>query len=271
MVPDGLYGSGLDEGESDEWIRGMHQWQNVSCLDESVGHFNKTDAPWCRPAGSFDRFCRNRDYIVQKYGGNAIIGYLYHLQSTGAGPELDKPGPAKWAWPTLNYFMAQLTATQHHVVFNTYPTPSLEPAFQFQTRYSRLLWAPDIKLVPLETVNKTLTLKSPGQLWWQPLVYRRDTATGYDLIVHLVRIPPTEKWDVDWVDEPKPLADLQLTADVGKARLASALACRPYQFEEPQQTVEQTLTPDARTGKVTVAVPPFHYHTMVVFRFAKGK
>lgn len=270
MVPDGLYGSGLDEGESDEWIRGMHQWQNVSCLDESVGHFNKTDAPWCRPAGSFERFCRNRDYIVQKYGGNAIIGYLYHLQSTGAGPDLDKPGPAKWAWPTLNYFMAQLTATQHHVVFNTYPTPSLEPAFQFQTRYSRLLWAPDIKQVPVETVNKTLTLKSPENLWWQPLVYRRDTATGYDLIVHLVRIPPTEKWDVDWVDEPKPLADLQLTADVGKARLASALACRPYQFEEPQQTVEQTLRPDARTGKVTVAVPPFRYHTMVVFRFAKG-
>jgi hypothetical protein len=74
-----------------------------------VGHFNRTDAPWCRPAVSFERFCRNRDYIVQKYGGNAIIGYLYHLQSTAAGPELDKPGPAKWAWPTLNYFMAQVS------------------------------------------------------------------------------------------------------------------------------------------------------------------
>jgi hypothetical protein len=122
----------------------------------------------------------------------------------------------------------------------------------------------------VETVNRTLTLKSPENLWWQPLVYRRDTATGYDLIVHLVRIPPTEKWDVDWVDEPAPLTGLQLTADVGAAKLESALACRPYQFEEPQQTVEQTLTPDARAGKVTVAVPPFRYHTMVVFRSAKG-
>jgi hypothetical protein len=85
-----------------------------------------------------------------------------------------------------------------------------------------------------------------------------------------VRIPPTEKWDVDWVDEPAPLTDLQLTADVGDAKLESALACRPYHFEEVQQTVEQSLTPDARTGKVTVTVPPFRYHTMLVFRVAKG-
>jgi hypothetical protein len=69
---------------------------------------------------------------------------------------------------------------------------------------------------------------------------------------------------VDWVDEPAPLSGLRLTADVGEANLASALACRPYQFEEPQQTVEQTLTPNVRTGKVTVTVPPFRYYTMLV-------
>jgi hypothetical protein len=262
--PMAILGSGLAEGESDEWVRGLHQWRNVSCLDESVGHFGKSDAPYCRPAANFEHLCRNRDYIVQKYGGNAIIGYLYHLQSTSASPDLDKPGPAKWAWPTLNYFVAQITATQHHIVFNVWPTPSLEPAFQFQTRYSRFLWAPDIRLVP--AADTLVGLASPEQVWWQPLVYRRDTAVGYDLIVHLVRMPPTEKWDVDWVDEPAPLTGVRLTADLGAARLRTAYALRPFQFEEEQQVVAQPLSPSPDTGKCAVIVPPFRYHTMVVLR-----
>jgi hypothetical protein len=229
-----------------------------------VGHFGKSDAPYCRPALNLEHLCRNRDYIVQKYGGSVILGYLYHLQSTSTSPELDKPGPAKWAWPTLNYFMAQITATQHHVVFNVWPTPSLEPAFQFQTRYSRFIWAPDIKLVP--EADKLVTVTSPEEVWWQPLVYRRDTPNGWDLIVHLLRIPPTEKWDVDWVDEPAPLTGVCLTADVGADRLRTACALRPYHFEEEQQVVAQRLAPDANTGRCTVALPPFRYHTMVVLR-----
>jgi hypothetical protein len=244
----------------------MHDWKNVSCLDESVGQFNKGDAPWCYPAGQFERLCRNRDYIVQKYGGNAIIGYLYHLQSTQASPALDKPGPAKWGWPALNYFMAQITATQHHVVFNTWPTPSLEPALQFQTRYSRYLWAPDIKLVP--DAEKTVSVTSPEATWWKPLVYRRNTAEGHDLIVHLVRIPPFGKWDTDWVDEPAPLAGVTIKAEVGAATLQTAQACRPYHFEEPQQTVQTILEARIRDGRAEVSVPAFRYHAMVVFRFA---
>jgi hypothetical protein len=263
-----MLGSGLGEGESDIWIRGMHDWKNVSCLDESVGQFNKGDSPWCYPAGQFERLCKNRDYIVQQYGGNAIIGYLYHLQSTQASPDQDKPGPAKWGWPALNYFMAQTTATQHHVVFNTWPTPSLEPAFQFQTRYSRLLWAPDIKLVP--DAERTVTVTSPQELWWKRLVYRRHTAEGHDLIVHLVRIPPFEKWDTDWVDEPAPLTGVTIAADLGGAKLKTAQACRPHHFEEPQQTVQTILEARIRDGRAAVTVPAFRYHTMVVFRFARS-
>jgi hypothetical protein len=47
-------------------------------------------------------------------------------------------------------------------VFNTYPTPSLEPAFQFQTRYSRLLWAPDIKLAWIPTRRFRANTFRPG-------------------------------------------------------------------------------------------------------------
>ena len=259
-----LLGSGLDEGESDSWIRGMHNWKNVSCLDESRGQFSKGDAAYYRPAGHLEHLCTNRDYIVQKYGGNAIIGYLSFALSTARSPALDKPGPAKWGWPTLNYYMSQITATQHRIVFNVWPTPSLEPSFQFQTRYSRFLWAPDIKLV--KEPENTTAVKSNQDIWWKEFVYRRDTADGYDLIIHLVRKPPYEKWDTDWVDEPVPLTGVQVTADIGSGRIQSAYALGPYHFEEEQQVVESKLTPEVSAGKATVKLPPFRYHTMVVFR-----
>jgi len=259
-----LQGSGVAEEESDEWIREMHNCKNVAGLDESRGQFSKGDAAYCRPAGHLEHLCRNRDYIVQKYGGNAIIGYLSFALSTASSPDFDKPGLSKWGWPTLNYFMSQITATQHHVVFNVWTTPSLEPSFQFQTRYSRFLWAPDIKLVT--EPEKTVAVKSKEDVWWNELVYRRDTADGYDLIIHLVRKPPYEKWDTDWVDEPVPLTGVRVTVDVGRGKVQDAYALRPYHFEEEQQTVENRLTPAVSGGKATVEVPPFRYHTMVVLR-----
>jgi hypothetical protein len=144
------------------------------------------------------------------------------------------------------------------------PSPSLEPSFQFQTRYSRFLWAPDIKLVP--NAAKTIGVKTPEEVWWKPLVYRRDTKDGYDLIVHLVRIPPTERWDLNWVDEPAPLEGVEVSADIGHGAVSAAYACRPYQFEEPQQVVQQALKTSTSAGKVTVAVPPFRYYTMAIVR-----
>jgi hypothetical protein len=69
------------------------------------------------------------------------------------------------------------------------------------------------------------------------------------------------------VDEPAPLAGVELVVNTGRAAVAAAYACRPYQFEEPQQVVQQTLQPKQAAGKTTVVtVPPFRYHTMVVIR-----
>jgi len=132
------------------------------------------------------------------------------------------------------------------------------------TRYSRLIWSPDIKLV--QDAEKIVAVKSPEEAWWKRLVYRRDTADGYDLIIHLVRIPPYEKWDLKWVDEPKPLTGVSITADTGTGKVRSVYAFRPYYFEEEQQAVEKKINPAASSGKVTIEIPPFKYHTMVVLR-----
>jgi len=259
-------GAGVEKGESDEWIRAMHKWKNVSTLEENTGQFREEgDSIWNYTRRQIETLCKNRDYIVQKYGGNAIIGYI----GLPISLDLDKPGYSKWGWPTLNYFMAQIISSQYHIVTFALPCglPSLEPSFQFQTRYSRFLWAPDVKLV--KDPEKTAAVKSKEEIWWKNLVYRRNTKSGYDLIIHLVRIPPTEKWDINWIDEPVSLSGVQVTADIGKGKVQQVYALRPYHFEEEQQTVEQKLNPAVSSGKVTVEIPPFRYYTMVVVRVKK--
>ena len=113
-----------------------------------------------------------------------------------------------------------------------------------------------------------VTVQSPERLWWRRLVYKRRTPDGYDLIVHLVRIPPTKDWDIHWVDEPAPLGDVRVMARLGNGRAYRVVACRPYHFEEPQQVVERTLDMAAKSGQVTGTIPAFRYHTMVVIRVA---
>jgi hypothetical protein len=119
----------------------------------------------------------------------------------GLEPEPEYPGPNRWGWPTLNYFGAQLLATQHHFAGGF--VPSMRPWIQFQTRYSRYVWAPDVKVVAAP--QKALQVLSPEEVRWKRFVYRLATDQGYELIIHLVRIPPTSKWDVDWLEEPQPL------------------------------------------------------------------
>ena len=257
-------GSGVDVGGvdvSDEWIRAITGWKNTMFLWELQGTLKKGRSLDCYPDLFLTQLLKNRDYIVQKYGSAAIVGYILM-------PVDDKdPGPTNFAWPTINYFMAVLTASQHHIT--SWARPSFDPALQFMTRYSRFLWARDIKAVPVDEMEKTMELKTPENLWWKQLVYERKTENGRDLIIHLVRIPPTEKWDLDLAEEPKPLEGAELTVDIGSAELATAHAMRPYYFEEEQQPVEKVLEPTIKDGKATVEIPPFRYHSMVVIRLKK--
>ena len=252
-----VIGSGVGDDVSDEAARVLGELKNVTCLMEQQHSLMRGDGFDRFPEKFISALLENRDYIVQKYGANAITGYI-HI------PVYEKPGRSKWGWATINWFMAQIIASQHHIV--PYSCPSLDPASQFMTRYSRFLWARDIKTVPVDEVEKTVELTTPETLWWKRLVYKRQTKGGYDLIVHLVRKPPTEKWDINWIDEPPPLAGVKLTTDIGTGQLETAQACRPYHFEEEQQPVQQVLKAKIKGGKVLVEIPPFRYNTMVVFR-----
>jgi len=257
-----VLGAGVGDDVGDEWIRAMNGGKNVTCLMEWQATLNNGgDDPSSRPKDCLNMLCENRDYIVQKYGGNVIVGYLQ-----GMPISKEKPGPARWGWSAINYFMGQIIASQYHVVL-ALEAPSLEPSFQFQTRYSRFLWAPDIKVVP--EAEKVVTVETPEELLWKQLVYRRDTKDGYDLIIHLVRIPPTERWDVNFLGEPVPLSGISIAAEMDKGVLQGAYACRPYYFEEKQQVVQEALKAEVSADKATVRIPPFRYYTMIVLHVKK--
>ena len=138
---------------------------------------------------------------------------------------------------------------------------------QFMTRYSRFIWARDIRAVPPQIAGQDVQVKSGEELWWKRLVYQRKTAAGRDVIIHLLRIPPTPTVDYAWADAPALFKGVQVTMNAPGERLQTAQACRAYHYEEPQQVVQQEMEAKTSGPKVTVSVPPFRYHTMLVLRF----
>jgi hypothetical protein len=250
-----MIGSGLAGDVNDENIRAATAWPNVMILMETGSFLQAQEGPWSKPADCLQLFCEQRDFAVQRWGVSTIIGYSFIPWKE------EEPGPAKWAWPTVNYVGAQLIATQTHHAGGF--LPSFRPTLQFMTRFSSLLWAPDIKVVPNEA--QVVEVTSPEPVWWRRLVYRRDTARGYDLIVHLVRIPPTERWDYNWVDEPVPLTGAGVSVRMDGGKLERVYGLRPYHFEEDQQPVQTQLVARGTTTGVSVEIPPFRYHSMVVF------
>lgn len=248
-------GSGGKGDVGDENIRAAAA-ANSMFLMEMQHNFSKTDAPATSPTYHLNMLIENRDLMMQKYGANMVMGYLFPWR------EPENPGANRWGWATLNYFGAQLVATQHHLAGGF--VPSMRPWLQFMTRYSRYIWAPDAKVVP--HAEEILRVSAPADVEWKQLTYKLKTADGYDLIVHLVRMPPTKKWDIDWMDEPTTLDSVAITANLGSDALRDVWAVRPYDFEEEQQTHQSQISATAKVGSVSIRVPPFRYHTMIVFR-----
>ncbi|MBI4023793.1 MAG: hypothetical protein HY360_02365 [Verrucomicrobia bacterium] len=251
-----VVGSGAKGDVGDENIRGAVDWKNVMVLSETQHTFTAKEGVETMPQSHLNWLIEERDNRVQKFGVNEVIGYVNSPLSA------EEPGPSKWAWPTMNYWGAQFIATQIHLI--TWFYPSHRPTLQFMTRYSRFIWDRDIRVV--HNAEKFVKVFSPEKIWWQKLVYQRKTADGYDLIVHMVRIPPTERWDINFMDEPADLNNVTVRLDLAKGAVNQAWALRPYYFEEPQQPVQKEIAPSASRGRVILSVPPFRYYTMIVAR-----
>ena len=245
-------GSGVKGDPLDDNIRAATNARNVMLLDEHQNFTGEIYAKLLR-----DRI-RSRDHYVQKYGASHTIGYA------NPAVDLEEPGATKWGWPAWNHAMSLLIATQSHLCSSF--VPSQRPGLQFMSRYSRFIWARDIKTVPVTDAKRMIKVSSPDKLWWPRLVYRRKVSGGYDLIVHLLRVPATKKVDYQWADEPSILKRVRVSVDVPDGNIQFADACRAYFYDEPQQVVHQSMLLEASKKRVVMTVPPFRYHTMLVIR-----
>jgi len=97
---------------------------------------------------------------------------------------VENPGANRWGWPMLNYFGAQFIASQHH--FGGGFVPSMRPWLQFMTRYSRYLWAPDVKIVPEadKIVRLGLSHVPEGREVFPFLSVRENLMTGFAAVSH---------------------------------------------------------------------------------------
>jgi hypothetical protein len=251
-------GTGHGGDTREDSIKAATAWKNVGILAET-GNVLYGRQDWvASPVEFLNYLLEQRDFAAQEWGANTMIGYS-HTPTDYSNP---KPGPTRWFWATVNYHMAQILATQIHDI-SVY-IPSYRPATQLRTRYSRFIWAPDVKAVP--DAEKRVSVKSPEEIGWKRFVYQCKTEKGFDLILHLVRRPPYEKWDVNWMDDPPPLAGVTAAVTLDRGKLEKVVALRAYDYDEEEQPTMNTVMAAVTGNQAVFTVPPFRYHSMIVVR-----
>ena len=89
--------------------------------------------------------------------------------------------------------------------------------------------------------------------------------------MHLLNTPTTEKPDWKVPDEPPAASRVEVTFKVPAGRTVDkAWALRPYQWGETEHSpVQAELRIENTAGATKVRIPPFDYHTLVVFKMKK--
>jgi hypothetical protein len=256
---------------------------NSAMLCEFRGHEDPgtTFNNWRR---CYDLYAEQRDTITQTLGSPVTAGYTWGQD--GSGDKGPKVTASRGYWVAGNHLSALYLSTQMHPCAN--PNFSLYAGTQFMCRYSGLLWGRDVKVI--KEPQNLFAVQASRPVWWEKGVYRRARAGGEDLMLHLVNVPETETVDIFRVPDPPPAtATVTLTLPAGK-RLASVYAMQmrgyqadtggaPVKYEQKDGKWIHTtgsvcrfgpsqvkLEAKQEGGKVTVQVPEFLFHTMLVFR-----
>ena len=234
----------------------------------------------------YDTYAEERDICTQPFGAPVLAGYTWGWRHG------KRDRASRYYWVASNHLSALYLATQMHTMTN--PNPGLWPGTQFMTRYSALLWRRDVKVIA--DPQRIVTVEPTRPVWWKKSVYRRPTSEGEDVLVHLVSVPETETVDIYRVQDPPPArATVALKLPAGK-RLRSVWALQtrgyvddssrggaPWKVErrnvdgKPQWVhtggsicrfgpTQGKLDAKAAGDRVSVSVPAFMFHTLVVFR-----
>lgn len=218
-----------------------------------------------------DAYLAQRDAITQRYGAPVVCGYTWPGYGFGEANQKDYEG-ARYTWTASNHLMALYLASQMHIATN--PNPAMWPGTQFMTRYSNYLWARDLRALPEATARFAVAMSRP--VWWEHYAYRRATPAGEELLLHLVNVPETETVDILRTTDPPPASGTVTVALPPGGVLKGAWALRMRDYTPGRATCRLGPSQVALVAKVdgvsaTVTVPPFPYHTLLVFRVEGGR
>ena len=256
--------SGIDV--SDEYIRELTSVYNSMFLSEIQHSFNEKSLIKERNVNFWMKhMLEQRDYIVQKYKGSIIFGYI----CIDVDPDLSKL-PRDLYWITLSYFHALTLATQHHhaILCIAPGIEAMQPFDQFMTRYSGLLWDKELIALSPKQAEETVKVDSKAKLLYKDFVYTRKYDDSDAMIIHFVRPYPLEKWDLKWTVPPSTLSDVKVSITIPEGKTPVLVkAMRPYDVHEKDEVVEQIVSFNVEGNQLTCTLPPFAYYNMLAVKF----
>jgi len=215
----------------------------------------------------YRRCVSDRDTVVQERG--CILwhgcGTLFQVPSRDTKEWLDK---YRCLWVPANHLGSIYVSTQVHPFVTTYAGNSIIPFTQFMTRYSKYLWAEDIRTI--KNPQDLFEVRTSKELWWKEIAYKRSSQNSVEYILHFIQPPARQQVIEEIVEDPLPVEDLVVSFRLPESEkpMPEIWAMRAYETGE-DKAPRQTKLKVTRTNQdsIEVRIPPFRYHTMVVLRF----
>ena len=145
---------------------------------------------------------------------------------------------------------------------------AMRPYKQMMTRYSELFWHEDIEI--MKDGYKRFVADSMREIWYDDMIYRRETPDWVQYTIHLVNTPEQEFCDDSVTADPPAADDVEVSTKLFGADKAKAWVIRPHGWLA--ETLEPTCTPVAAqtvSGETVFKIPPFRYYSLLVIKVMK--
>ena len=208
-----------------------------------------------------------RDCLRQRDWGREISDVLfagyYHPSSLKKGLSEEEYGRTRDQWTWSNHLLSLLAALQIHPCGGG---AAFRPMLQFMTRYSKFFWHEDWRIA--EDTYRRFAVDTLREIWWEEVVYERETDKYRETVVNLINSPDSENAHARIFSDPEIADDVELACLKMKNKSkVRAWAMRPYEYDsERLEPVQAELNGEVIDGELVFKVPPFRYFSLVVLR-----
>ena len=193
-----------------------------------------------------------------------FVGYLFPAYQSR--PK-DDPGQYREVWTMSQHVMSLLASMLAHPFAGG---PQMRNFKQMMMRYSQFYWHEDVEVV--RDGYKRFLCDSEREIWYDDMIYRRETKDFTDYCIHLVNVPESERCRENVIVDPPAVDDAVVSTKLFGAEGAKAWAIQPYAYLDPVLEPRQVSVPvKSANGETVIEVPPFRYYTLLVIRVPRGR